>query len=415
MTTAVVTGIGVIAPTGLDAEAHWTGLLERRNGIRRITRFEPEGYAGTLAGEVDGFEPAAHLPSRLLPQTDHMTRMALATADMALRDAAAGPADAGDFGVGVVTASTAGGFEFGHHELHKLWSRGPEHVSAYQSFAWFYAVNTGQISIRNGARGPSGVLVSDGAGGLDAIGQARRHIRGEQPMMITGGVDGSPCPWGWVAHLAGGDVSTSTDPGRAYLPFDLEAAGHVPGEGGALLVIESREAAETRGVPWYGEIAGYAATFDPPPGSGRPANLRRAAELALADAGLTPAAIDVVFADAAGAPGPDAAEAAALAELFGPFGVPVTAPKTLTGRLGAGGAALDVATALLSIRHATVPPTAHVSRPDPEHRLDLVLEPRHLDITHALVLARGRNGFNAAMVIAAPGRTAPAPHQQEER
>ncbi|GGQ86108.1 ketosynthase chain-length factor [Couchioplanes azureus] len=403
MTAAVVTGMGVIAPTGLDADEHWNSIIGRRSGIRQITRFDAEQYASKLAGEVDGFDASAYLPSRLLPQTDHMTRMALAAADMALRDAGVGADSLGGFDVGVVTASTAGGFEFGHHELHKLWSKGPEHVSAYQSFAWFYAVNTGQISIRHGARGPSGVLVTDEAGGLDAVGQARRYVRGDQPVMITGGVDGSPCPWGWVAHLAGGGLSTRQDPARAFLPFDEDADGHVPGEGGALLVVESKTAAQARGVrSWYGEIAGYAATFDPAPGSGAPPNLRRAAELALADAGLTPADVDVVFADAAGEPAADDAESATLRELFGPYGVPVTAPKTMTGRLGAGGAALDLATALLAIRHSLVPPTANVTRLCARHEIDLVLEPRPMAISHALVLARGRNGFNAAMVIAAP-------------
>jgi act minimal PKS chain-length factor (CLF/KS beta) len=401
---AVVTGIGVIAPTGLDAGAHWASIVGRRSGIRRITRFDPGRYDSRLAGEVDGFTPSAYLPGRLLPQTDHMTRMSLAAADMALRDARVGADDLAGFGVGVVTASTAGGFEFGQNELQKLWSKGPEHVSAYQSFAWFYAVNTGQISIRHGARGPSGVLVTDQAGGLDAVGQARRHIRGDQPMMITGGVDGSLCPWGWVAHLADGTMSNREDPDRAFLPFDEEANGHVPGEGGALLVVESKESATARGqTSWYGEITGYAATFDPPPESGEPPNLGRAAELALADAGIGAADVDVVFADAAGTPSADAAEAAALRRLFGPYGVPVCAPKTMTGRLGAGGAALDIASALLSIRHSLLPPAVNVTRPAAAHEIDLVREPRAARIRHALVLARGRHGFNAALVLAAPG------------
>ena len=64
--------------------------------------------------------------------------------------------------MGVITASAAGGFEFGQGELQNLWARGSQYVSAYQSFAWFYAVNSGQISIRNGMKGPSGVVVSEG-------------------------------------------------------------------------------------------------------------------------------------------------------------------------------------------------------------------------------------------------------------
>jgi act minimal PKS chain-length factor (CLF/KS beta) len=193
------------------------------------------------------------------------------------------------------------------------------------------------------------------------------------PLMLGGGVDGSPCPWGWVAQLSSGRISIADAPDRAYLPFDADANGYVPGEGGALFVMESAQSANARGASVYGEIAGYAATFDPPPGSGRPPTLRRAAELALDQAELSAAEV----------------------------GVPVTVPKSLTGRLAGGGAALDLATALLAMRHGTIPPTANV-RPAPEHELDLVLRPREAAVSTALVLARGHGGFNAAMVIRKP-------------
>src|SRR6201999_883893 len=104
------------------------------------------------------------------------------------------------------------GFEFGQRELQALWSKGGQYVSAYQSYAWFYAVNTGQISIRHGLRGPSGVLVSEQAGGRDVIGRPRRQIRKGTGLMVTGGVDGALCPWGWVGQMPNGRISTSQDP-----------------------------------------------------------------------------------------------------------------------------------------------------------------------------------------------------------
>lgn len=400
MTATVVTGMGVLAPTGLGAEDHWAATLRGESAIDRITAFDPEPYTATLAGAITKFVPRDHLPGRLLPQTDGVTRMSLVAADWALRDAGLDPAALPEFGLGVVTASSAGGFEFGHRELDKLWRRGPEHVSAYQSFAWFYAVNTGQISIRNGMRGPSGALVTEQAGGLDAVAQGRRALRRGTAAMVCGAVDGSPCPWGWVAQLAGRRISTATDPTRAYLPFDDAAAGYVPGDGGALFVLESEEHARGRGrTAWHGRIAGYGATFDPTPESGRPPTLRRAIELALADAGIGATAVDVVFADGAGVPELDRAEAEALRAVFGPYGVPVTAPKTMTGRLSAGGAALDLATALLTLQHGTIPPTVNVAHPVATYELDLVLAPRRQASDTALIVARGHGGFNAAMVV----------------
>ncbi|HEX4833762.1 MAG TPA: ketosynthase chain-length factor [Trebonia sp.] len=404
MTSSVITGIGVVAPNGLGTEEYWGAALAGTSGIGPVGRFDASGYPARLSGEVPGFAAEEHLPSRLLPQTDHMTRLALVAADWALRDAGVDGETFPALDMGVVTAASAGGFEFGQRELERLWGQGNEYVSAYQSFAWFYAVNTGQISIRNGMKGPSGVLVNDQAGGLDAIAQARRQLRRGSKLIITGGVDGSICPWGWIGHIASGQLSTSEDPATAYLPFDSRAAGHVTGEGGAILIMEDAAAARARGASHvYGEIAGYAATFDPRAGRGREPGLRRAIEIALADAGAAAGDVDVVFADAAGLPEPDRAEAAAIAAVFGPGSVPVTAPKTMTGRLHAGGAAVDVATALLAIRDGIVPPTVNV-RPAPDYPIELVTGgPLRLPVRVAVVIARGLGGFNSVLVVRAPG------------
>ncbi|MBB5119203.1 beta-ketoacyl synthase [Streptomyces eurocidicus] len=398
----VITGIGVATPNGLGVDDYWAATRVGKNAIGPVTRFDAEQYPSKLAGEIHDFTAEDHLPSRLIPQTDRMTRLALVAADCAFEDAGVKPGDIPEFDMGVVTASASGGFEFGQNELKKLWGQGSQYVSAYQSFAWFYAVNSGQISIRNGMRGPSGVVVSDQAGGLDAIAQARRQIRKGSKLIFSGGFDASICPWGWVAQLAGGLMSTDENPERAYLPFDTDANGYVPGEGGALLILEDAEAARGRGATnIYGEIAGYGATFDPKPGSGREPGLRRAIEAALADAGLEPGDIDVVFADAAGTPELDRIEADAISAVFGAGRVPVTAPKTMTGRLYSGAAPVDVVAAVLAMREGLIPPTTNVTL-SPEYDIDLVTgSARPAPVRAALVLARGYGGFNSAVVVRA--------------
>ncbi|MET9096674.1 ketosynthase chain-length factor [Streptomyces cyaneofuscatus] len=402
MTTTVVTGVSVVAPNGLGTEAYWKATLDALSAIGPISRFDAGSYPSRLAGEVADFDGRRHLPSRLVPQTDRMTQFALAASDWAIEDAAVDTAAIDPLDMGVTTASASGGFDFGQRELEQLWSKGPQHVSAYLSFAWFYAVNSGQISIRNNLRGPTGVVVTEQAGGLDAIAQARRLVRGGTRLVVTGATDASLCPYGWAAQISGGSLSTRTDPERAYLPFDRDAAGHVPGEGGAMLVVEGAGHARARGVTPYGEIAGYGASFDPPPGSGRPGNLGRAIVTALADAGMTPDDIGVVFADAAGQPEADREEASALTGIFGPYGVPVTVPKTMTGRLYAGAAPVDVVAALLALRDGVIPPTAHVTC---GYDIDLVQgAPRAFAGRAALVVARGRGGANSALIVRTAGK-----------
>jgi act minimal PKS chain-length factor (CLF/KS beta) len=301
--------------------------------------------------------------------------------------------------MGVGTASTSGGLEFGQRELHKLWGQGWEHVSAYMSFAWYYAVNTGQISIRHGMRGPGGVVIAEQAGGLDAIGYARRQLAKGTSLMVTGGMDGTLCPYGLTIQVMDQALSRCGDPAAAYLPFDSRASGYVVGEGGAILVIESQSAALARGAPDpYGRIAGYGAAFDPDPASGD--GLARAARTALEQAELAAADIDLVVADAAGVRDLDSAEASVISGIFGPGRIPVAVPKTATGRLLSGGAALDVATALLALRHGLIPPGVNVRRPEADPRLDLILDtPRAASLRTAMVLARGHGGFASAMVV----------------
>ncbi|MFF3905068.1 ketosynthase chain-length factor [Streptomyces sp. NPDC001848] len=401
---AVVTGISAVAAAGTTAASFWQGVRQGRNALGPLTRFDADGFPVRVAGQVPMADPVPGVDARLVIQTDRWSQFALLAAEEALRDASLRPGEFEAFDLGVITASSSGGNAFGQREIEALWSKGPRHVGPYQSIAWFYAATTGQLSIRHGMKGPCGVVVAEQAGGLDAIAQARRAVlAGDAAVVLTGGTEAPLSPYALTCQTTSGRLSGSGDPDRAYLPFDARACGHVPGEGGALLVLEADAAARERGVDRpYGEIAGHGATFDPAPGttSGTTA-LRRAVHLALADAGIGPQDVDVVFADAAGTPELDRAEAECLAEVFGTRGVPVTAPKAGYGRLYAGGAPLDVVTALLALREQVVPPTGARVTPAADHPIDLVTQPRETPLRTALVIARGYGGFNSALVVRA--------------
>ncbi|MFI0411610.1 ketosynthase chain-length factor [Actinomadura sp. 3N508] len=403
---ALITGIGAVAPTGIGVQRHWDAVLAGKSGLGRITRFDPSGYPVRVAGEVPGFDARDNVPGRLVPQTDRFTHLALAAAQEALDDAQADPGTLPEYELAVVTASSSGGTEFGQHEMERLYQKGPSWVGAYQSIAWFYAATTGQVSIRHGMRGPCGVLCCEQAGGLDALGQARRLLSTGSRIVLAGGTDASLCPYGLVAQMSAGGLSEKDDPAEAYLPFDVAASGYVPGEGGAFLVVETEESARQRNVGHYGELLGYAAGFEPAPGVDRPPVRASVIRRALDDANLEPDAIDVVFADASGVPERDLAEARAISEVFRPGAVPVTAPKTLTGRLYAGGAVLDSATALLAFAGGVVPHTAGLGRSAPGCEIDLVLDrPRQIRPRTALILATGHGGFTSALVLGAGDRT----------
>ena len=398
---AVITGLGVVAPNGIGTDKWWKATQAGKSGIGRIKHFDPSGYSTQLAGEVDGFEPEDWIDRRLMMQTDRWTWMALAAAQMALDDASIDPAASDPYSMSVITASSSGGNEFGQKEIQALWEKGPGFVGAYQSIAWFYAATTGQISIKHGMKGACGVVIAEGAGGLEALAHARRTIRRRIDTVVSGGLEAPIGPYALTCQLGNGLLTTTNGSDPAYRPFDERAAGYVPGEGGAILMVEHLDAARSREAPQiYAEIAGYGATNDAyhwakPNPDGR--QFARALRIALDDAGVAPGDVDVVFADAAGWPESDAIEARAIREVVGD--VPVTAPKTMVGRLYAGGASLDVAAAVLAMRDGVIPPTINVEQPADGIDLDLVTEAREAEVRTALIAARGFGGFNSALVL----------------
>ncbi|MER7732770.1 beta-ketoacyl synthase N-terminal-like domain-containing protein [Streptomyces erythrochromogenes] len=399
----VITGIGVVAPNGVGADAFWKATQSGVSVLDRVTRSGCEHLPLRVAGEVRGFDPGSLVEDKFLVQTDRFTHHALAAADLALEDARLGRADYEDdpFSFGVVTAAGSGGGEFGQRELQHLWEQGPRFVGPYQSIAWFYAASTGQISIRRGLKGPCGVVCSDEAGGLDAFAHADRAIHRGSRAMLVGATEAPLAPYSIVCQLEYEGLSLRDDPERAYRPFTDQACGYVPAEGGAMFVVEDADEARRRGATVRAVVAGHAATFS---GTRRPdpagEGLAHAVRGALREAGCAPEDVDVVFADALGTPEADAAEAAAILRALGDHGrkVPVTAPKSGTGRAYCAAPALDTAAAVLALEHGVVPPTPNVY--DVCHDLDVVTgSARPAELRTALVLSRGRMGSNSALVV----------------
>ncbi|MEU6235847.1 beta-ketoacyl synthase N-terminal-like domain-containing protein [Kitasatospora sp. NPDC047058] len=398
---AVVTGLGVVAPNGVGADAFWKAT---RQGVSVLDRISREGCAHLplrIAGQVRDFDPQSVIDSRFLVQTDRFTHYAMAAADLAVADAGFTPDPGDPYAVGVVTAAGSGGGEFGQRELQQLWGQGPQFVGPYQSIAWFYAASTGQVSIRGGYKGPCGVVASDEAGGLDALAHAARSIERGTDAVVAGAAEAPLAPYSMVCQLGYPELSLATDPQDAYLPFSPRARGFAPAEGGAMLLLEDEEAARRRGATVRAHIAGHGATFT---GASRwdesRQGLAAAIRIALDQARIAAEEVDVVFADALGVPAADRAEALALADALGPYAerVPVTAPKSGTGRAYCGAPLLDAAAAVLAMEDGVLPPTPNVT--EVCHDLALVTgRARPAELRTALVLSRGLMGSNAALVL----------------
>ena len=239
------------------------------------------------------------------------------------------------------------------------------------------------------------------AASTHAIGNAARLIAtGRCDAMLTGGSEAAMTPVG-MQGFANMTALSSVGVSR---PFDAERDGFVMSEGAAVLVLEEWSAAEARGATILAEVMGAASTADAhhitapaPKGIGAIGCM----ELALADAGLQVGDIVHINAHGTSTPLNDAAEAEAIAAMFGSSMPIVTSTKGVTGHaLGAAGA-LEAAAVVLSMQHKLIPPTDGTKAVDPSlPAIDLVLgEPRAWTPGPSLSNSFGFGGHNGCLVI----------------
>lgn len=391
--TAWISAAGVASPSGSSLRRLWRSALEGRISISECTTFAPGTYTSSLAGQISDFDPA-EVPGRLKPTTDRSTQLAIVAAKRALESLPNRYTDIDPYLRSIVTANSAGGYAFGERELRNMYQYGPKYVSTAQSYAWFYAVNTGQLSIRYGFKGRCSTVVADSAGGLDAIAQGAELVQQGQQLVLAGSVESALSPLAWVSLESTGRLSSGKAPETSYLPFDERTDGSVPAEGGALLALTPEPAGS--GIPSI-RVLGHARTMTV--NETQDAALERTIRQALDNAGLEPAEIDVVFADAAGVAKDDAAEANALAAVFGARNVPVTAPKAGFGLTASGKGPLDTVLAALTLHTKVIPPTPTVKISNDLPIRVATTPVRSPGLRHALVIARGLPIFNSALVV----------------
>ena len=408
---AVVTGIGCLAPNGNGRDRFAQALREGRSGVGRITLFDPEGLPATIAGELKGFDPAAHLDAKDIRHVSRAVPMALAASAEAFADAGIEPERlslAEQRAIGVLLGTGGGPIEFSERMYHLYYTNQVKKASVYAIPSGTIGTLSSEISMHFGPRGLSHVVSTGCASSTDAIGYAFRAIKfGTGDVVLTGGVDATVVRGIMEGFAMMRIVSTAWEgnPPRASRPFCADRDGFVLAEGAWMLVLEERERALARGARIYGEIRGYGATCDAyhrvrlDESGEEPA---RAMALALEEAALSPDAIDYVAYHGTSTALNDRVEtrAARLAFGKGAARLPGSSIKSMIGHpQGACGAA-GLAATLLGMRDAFLPPTINLDRPDPECDLDYVANAaRATSFEHALCNCIGFGSKNSALVV----------------
>jgi len=403
----VVTGIGLICPTGIGTENAWNAILAGRSGIGPVTLFDATPFPCRIAGEVPAFDPLDFVEKKDVKKTARFIHFALAATEFAVRHAGLDMKAEHPDRVGVFVGSGVGGFEAIEREHAKLTSQGPGRVSPFFITAAIVNLAAGQISIRWGAAGPNLAPATACTTGAHAIGEAYRIIQyGDADVMICGGSEAAITPLGMAGFCAMRAVSLRNDePALASRPWDRDRDGFVLGEGAGVLVIEEREHALLRGAKPIAELIGYGRNSDAyhanaPLESGD--GVRRVMELALADASISPSDIAYLNAHATSTLLGDRAEAAAIRSTFRDHAreLAVSSTKSMTGHLLGGAGSLEAGFTVLALRDQIAPPTINLECPDIDYGLDFVpMTARPLSMRHAMTNSFGFGGGNASLIF----------------
>jgi 3-oxoacyl-[acyl-carrier-protein] synthase II len=400
--------MGAITPIGKDAASTWAAMMEGRSGVAAITLFDTEGFDTRIGAEVKNFDPTDYFTAKEARRMDRTTQFAVIAAEEAVRNAGIQITPDNAERIGVIAGTGIGGIGTLSEQFDVLREKGPSRVSPLLVPMMIADTPAGQISLSLGAKGPNFGVVSACATSGHCIGEAMETVRrGDADIMIAGGAEAGIVPIGVAAFNSMKAISCrNDDPEHASRPFDAERDGFVMAEGGAMLVLESLESAQQRGVEILAEILSHGDSADayhitaPAPGG---EGAMRSMRLAIKRAGLTIDDINYINAHGTSTPLNDRAETAAIKGVFGEraYKVPVSSTKSMTGHLLGAGAAAEAMACIMAIRTGTIPPTINYAVPDPECDLDYVPNvARTHTVTYALSNTFGFGGHNNSLIFA---------------
>lgn len=347
-----ITGYGVVAPCGIGKQNFWQGLLGK-------------GVSGSHTVEIENWDPTPYFAGpKEARRADRCEQYALAAATEAIAQSGSLPYDATR--IGTIFGTGIGGLRTLEEQVVVRVEKGERRVSPFLVPMMMSNASGAAISMRYGFQGPAETICTACAAATHALGYAARLVAwGRCDAVISGGAESAAT----ITAVAGFANMTALSTSKVSKPFDATRDGFIFGEGAAVFVLERLDLALARNARIYGEILGAGSNADahhitaPSPGG---VGAIACMKLALDDAGLSPSAIKQVNAHGTSTPLNDAAEASAVAAVFGQSKPPMTSIKGVTGHpLGAAGA-LEAAAVLLSFEHKLIPPTANTTVVDPE-------------------------------------------------
>jgi 3-oxoacyl-[acyl-carrier-protein] synthase II len=402
----VITGIGVLSPTGIGRDTYWQRLKEGRSGIKNITVFDTARFKVKIGGEITEFNPKEILGRTGLVDLDRATTLLSCAMKFALEDSGLVINESNKRRIGISVGTMFG-------SLNSLWEfdktcliQGPKCVNPSRFPNTVVNSPASRAAIRFGIKGFNTTISSGFCAGADALDyavHALRFNRAEQ--VLAGAVEEMSFPiflWfyqlGYLSGLKDGAPAVSR-------PFDNNRDGIVFAEASSVILLETLEAALKRKAKIYAEIVSVASNFDP--GGFHKFNKRaegmiKAMESAINTGGLEKEDIDCIFANANSTKDSDAIETKAIKGAFGKYAqkIPVTAIKSMIGETFSSSGAMNLAAALGSLERGFIPAITNYQTKDKACDLKLVLQTlENIKLHHIMVNCFDPSGANTVIIL----------------
>ncbi len=401
----VVTGLGAVTPVGNNVPDMWKNMLDGVCGIDTIKKFDTDGLAVKIAGEVKDFDPTTVIEKRDVRKTDMYTIFALKAAQEAVEDSGIiGTVESKRLG-SYIGAGIGGLYSFVEN-TQALLEKGPRKVSPHFIPKMIGNIATGQIAIKYGAKGPSLSTMSACASGSNSVGEAFHAVKdGYADAVIAGGAECVVHPLTIAGFSNMKALSTQENPKKASIPFDVKRDGFVMGEGAGVLILEEYEHAKARGAKIYAEMVGYGNTCDAyhvtapePDGEG----LAEAIRIGFKEGGVSDD--DVIYLNAHGTSTPmnDKTETMAVKAALGEkaYDISISSTKSMTGHMLGATGAVEAIVAVLAVNEGRIPPTIGTDEVDPELDLDYTIgKARNRELTVSASTNLGFGGHDTCLVF----------------
>jgi 3-oxoacyl-(acyl-carrier-protein) synthase/pimeloyl-ACP methyl ester carboxylesterase len=434
MNRVLITGVGIIAPSGVGKADFWRNNTAGRGCLSEEPLMQRIGLRSAAVSRVSDFALAEHHDPADLPWFSRLSRFAqfgvtvgaMVAADAGLHRAGgaepAGQQGAGGNGqridadrAGVVFSSAIGGTPEFQQTYEQLSEDGAHVIDAFPEDSCFYDsvfLNYAPAWVARtfGLRGPCTSLTTGCTAGIDALGLGFDLVRhGDLDLVVTAAAEAPLSGLAYatldvIGSLAVGDWP----PERASRPFDARRGGFVLGEGAAAVVLENEASAAARGARVYGEVLGYSSqnnarhmTDLEPDGVAMASVLRGI----FAVAGIGADAVDYVNAHGSSTPQNDVFETQALKDVLGghAYQIPVSSTKSMIGHSLSAASLTGVVATIGAFESGMVPPTMNYEFPDPECDLDYVPnQARRHQAGTALVMASGFGGIHSGALLRRP-------------